>query len=147
MQVPTHLTWTRETAVAVGGAMALLGCFLPFVTGGGQSVNVLTIADKVNSWIWLQPISAGALVCLGLTLSPNAPAARPSASLALSSGWAGINLLFMLALSAVIGALGPFAVGGSVGIGLGLCTLGFLTSAVASFLVIRDYLPSINEER
>jgi hypothetical protein len=45
---PNELSGRVRTAVAVGGAMALLGCLLPFATVCGESLYIIELAVKVT---------------------------------------------------------------------------------------------------
>lgn len=138
--LPISADWlNQDRMVAIGGAVALLGCFLPLMTGNDSAMSVLTIATKMNSWLWLEPLSAGILLWLGLIRRPGSPPQLEASVLALGSAWTSINLVAIIGLNAVISAFGFFARDAGIGIGLILCLVGFLVAAGAAFSTIRNY--------
>ncbi len=133
--------------VAAGGAaIALVGCFLPLVSGIGENTSVIpNLVNQVPQAL-VVPLSAIAIVIIAWT-AHTAQAERKSllhgGIIAVSSPWAVFLLLGVLAANKASSSLGPFTFGAGIGIGVIMLVAGFSASLVGGFMSLLETVRSL----
>ena len=132
----------QGTQIAILGAgVALLGCFLPLVSGVGRNVSIIpTVVNEVGQAL-IVPLSAAAIALLAwLSASGNAQrrALLGGGVIAIASPWAVFWVLGLTAARQLGSGLGAFTFGADIGVGAIVLAVGFCGSLFGGFVVIRD---------
>jgi len=130
---------------ALGGLVALIGCFLPLASGVGENTSIVPALTKETAYALLAPLSAIAVAVMAWSAASGSPQSRVmlgGSVIALGSPWAVLWLLAILAATKAISALGPFGGGGGIGVGVFALAAGFAAAVVGGFIVLRESVAS-----
>jgi len=123
----------------IGGALALVGCFVPLATGAGENISIIPHMTSETEYALIAPASCAALVVIALLTLAGGREQRVMLGgvvIALSSPWVVLWTLSMLATARVIAGLGPFSGDATIGPGWVALSAGFWAGLVGGFVIL-----------
>jgi len=127
----------------------VIGCFLPLVGGIGGNVSVIALVSEDVPYAIAVPLSAAGIAFLALIVASNDAVGKAmlgGAVIALASPWTAVWLICLFAAHRMFSFLGGYDYGASIGIGAVLLAVGFGTSLVGGFLIIRGAVAEKQDE-